>query len=261
MLNKTPINAPLSGLSYLLKGAKLLSHPKLRIFVLIPLMINILIFASAFWFLFSAISEWIQTYLSELPTWLSWLTYIFWPILIFSILVSFSFIFSTVANLIAAPFNGLLAEKTETLLIGEGINDDGFMDLMKDLPRIFKRELQKWIYFLPRLIVCALLFFIPGFGQTIAPLIWFVFAGWMMAIQYADFPFDNHKIAFADMKKALSARMGKNLTFGMLISFFTTIPIVNFIIMPIAVCGATAFWVDIYKQEMLSNAQPQITEE
>jgi len=260
MLNNSTINTPLSGISYLLKGAKLLSHPKLRIFVLIPLIINILIFASAFWFLFSAISGWIQTYMAALPEWLSWLSYLFWPFLIFSLLVSFSFIFSTVANLIAAPFNGLLAEKTENLLIGQPINDDGLMDLMKDFPRIFKRELQKWTYFLPRILVCILLFLIPGFGQTIAPFIWFVFSGWMMAIQYADFPFDNHKIPFSNMKKALSKRLGKNLTFGMMISFFTTIPVVNFIIMPIAVCGATAFWVDIYKQELLSTKQSKIAD-
>lgn len=255
MLKNTAINTPLSGLSYLLKGAKLLSHPKLRFFVLIPLIINIVIFASAFWFLFSGITQWIDSYISGLPDWLSWLSYLFWPFLIFSILVTFSFIFSTVANLIAAPFNGLLAEKTENLLTGKAINDDGFSDLLKDLPRIFKRELQKLAYFLPRLIICAILFFIPAFGQTVAPFIWFVFSGWMMSVQYADFPFDNHKIPFDDMKKALATRLGKNLTFGMLISFFTTIPIVNFIIMPIAVCGATAFWVDIYKHEMLTDKQ------
>lgn len=258
MLNNSNINTPFSGIKYLLKGAQLLSHPKLRFFVLIPLMINIIIFASAFWFLFSGIMQWIDSYIADLPSWLSWLSYLFWPFLIFSLLVSFSFIFSTVANLIAAPFNGLLAEKTENLLIGKAINDDGMMDLMKDLPRIFKRELQKWIYFLPRLLICAVLFFIPVFGQTVAPFIWFIFAGWMMAIQYADFPFDNHKIAFSDMKKALAKRMGKNLTFGMLISFFTTIPVINFVIMPIAVCGATAFWVDIYKDEMLLEKQKQI---
>ncbi|PKG38842.1 sulfate transporter CysZ [Psychromonas sp. Urea-02u-13] len=251
MLNNS---TPFSGFNYLLKGAKLLSHPKLRVFVMIPLMINILIFASAFWFLFSTITEWIDSYISGLPDWLSWLAYLFWPFLIFSILVSFSFVFSTVANIIAAPFNGLLAEKTELLLTGKPINNDGFTDLLKDLPRIFKRELQKLIYILPRLLVCALLFFIPAFGQTVAPFIWFVFAGWVMAIQYADFPFDNHKIPFNDMKKALSARLGKNLTFGMLISFFTTIPVLNFIIMPIAVCGATAFWVDLYKDELSNQA-------
>ncbi|MCP4323236.1 MAG: sulfate transporter CysZ [Alteromonadales bacterium] len=257
MLNNSTTNTPFSGIHYLLKGAKLLSHPKLRFFVLIPLMINVLIFASAFWFLFSAITEWIDSYIAALPNWLSWLSYLFWPFLIFSILVSFSFIFSTVANLIAAPFNGLLAEKTENLLTGKPINDDGFADLIKDLPRIFKRELQKLAYLLPRLLICLVLFLIPAFGQTVAPFIWFVFAGWMMVIQYADFPFDNHKIPFSEMKKALSAHLGKNLTFGMLTSFFTTIPVVNFVIMPIAVCGATAFWVDIYKEEQLSIKEQQ----
>jgi len=110
------------------------------------------------------------------------------------------------------------------------------------------------------MIICGVLFFIPAFGQTLAPFIWFIFTGWMMAIQYADFPFDNHKISFSEMKKALSARLGKNLTFGMLISFFTTVPIINFVIMPIAVCGATAFWVDIYKNEILMPARKKITD-
>jgi CysZ protein len=39
----------------------------------------------------------------------------------------------------------------------------------------------------------------------------------------------------------------------MVISICTAIPIINFIIMPIAVCGATAAWVDIYKAQVLSK--------
>lgn len=249
------IKQPLSGIGYLFKGANLLRHPKLRVFVLVPLFINIIIFASAFWFLFSSITQWIDSYISGLPEFLSWLSYLFWPILIFSILFAFSFIFSSVANLIAAPFNGLLAEKTENLLIQSEINDDGWKELIKDLPRIFKRELQKWLYFLPRIVICFVLFFIPVLGQTIAPIIWFLFAGWMMAIQYADYPFDNHKVPFTTMKKTLASRVGKNLTFGMIISFCTTLPVLNFVIMPIAVCGATAAWVDIYKQQLISNTK------
>ncbi len=260
MLNNRLIKQPLSGIGYLLKGMKLLSHPKLRTFVLIPLLINILIFASAFWFLFTSITNWIDSYIAGLPDFLSWLSYLFWPFLIVSILFGFSFLFSTIANLIAAPFNGLLAEKTENILINEQINDDGFTGLIKDLPRIFKRELQKLAYFLPRMFLCGILFFIPAFGQIVAPFIWFVFAGWMMAVQYADFPFDNHKIPFKTMKSALSKRLGKNLSFGMVISFFTTVPIVNFIIMPVAVCGATAFWVDVYKEELI-NGNKQIEQE
>ncbi|MDN2663072.1 sulfate transporter CysZ [Psychromonas sp. 14N.309.X.WAT.B.A12] len=253
MNNNTIIAQPLTGLGYLFKGVQLLRHPQLRVFVLVPLLINVLIFASAFWFLFTSITDWIETYMQELPTFLSWLSYVLWPIIIFSILFSFSFIFSTIANLIAAPFNGLLAEKTEILLTKSAINDDGWQDLLKDLPRILKRECQKWVYFLPRMLGCFILFFIPVIGQTIAPIVWLVFAGWMMAIQYADYPFDNHKVPFAVMRKTLGERFGKNITFGMIISFCTTIPLLNFIIMPIAVCGATAAWVDIYKHQVLSN--------
>lgn len=249
------IKQPLSGIGYLVKGANLLRHPKLRVFVLIPLAINIIIFASAFWFLFASITDWIDSYLSGLPEFLNWLSYLLWPVLIFTILFAFSFVFSTVANLIAAPFNGLLAEKTEILLIKQEINDDGWKELVKDLPRIFKRECQKWLYFLPRIVVCLVLFFIPVIGQTLAPIVWLIFAGWMMAIQYADYPFDNHKVPFATMKKTLASRAGKNITFGMVISFCTTLPIVNFIIMPIAVCGATAAWVDIYKMQLVSDTQ------
>jgi CysZ protein len=253
MNSKNIIKQPLSGLGYLLKGIQLLRHPQLRIFVLVPLLINVLIFASAFWFLFSSITLWIESYMQDLPSLLSWLSYILWPIIIFSILFSFSFIFSTIANLIAAPFNGLLAEKTEILLTNAKINDDGWQDLFKDLPRILKRECQKWIYFLPRMLGCFILFFIPVIGQTVAPIIWFVFAGWMMAIQYADYPFDNHKVPFATMRKTLATRFGKNITFGMVISICTTVPLLNFIIMPIAVCGATAAWVDLYKQQTLND--------
>ena len=255
MIQQHLIQQPLSGVGYLLKGIRLLSHPRLRVFVLIPLLINIVIFASAFWFLFSTITQWIDTYIAGLPTFLSWLSYLFWPILTFTILFFFTFLFAIVANLIAAPFNGLLAEKTELLLTNQPADDSGLGDLIKDLPRVFKREFQKLAYFLPRMLFCGVLFFIPIFGQIVAPFIWFIFAGWMMAIQYADFPFDNHKIPFATMKKSLQQRLGKNLTFGMLVSFFTNIPIINFIIMPIAVCGATAFWVDLYKEELLNEEQ------
>ncbi|MCW8995124.1 MAG: sulfate transporter CysZ [Psychromonas sp.] len=253
MLKNQLIKQPLSGVGYLLKGAKLLSHPKLRIFVLLPLLINTVIFTGAFWFLFTSITDWIDSYIAQLPDFLSWLSYLFWPFLIISILFGFSFLFSIIANLIASPFNGLLAERTENLLTDSQISSASFADLIKDLPRILHRELQKLAYFLPRMLLCGALYFIPVFGQIIAPFIWFIFAGWMMAVQYADFPFDNHKISFKEMKKALAKRLTKNLTFGMLISFLTTIPVINFIIMPVSVCGATAFWVDIYKQEWLNN--------
>lgn len=57
-----------------------------------------------------------------------------------------------------------------------------------------KREWQKLAWYLPRAIVLLILYFIPGIGQTVAPVLWFLFSAWMLAIQYCDYPFDNHKV-------------------------------------------------------------------
>jgi CysZ protein len=70
----------------------------------------------------------------------------------------------------------------------------------------------------------------------------------MLAIQYCDYPFDNHKVPFKEMRKRCAAE-GANMQFGALTSLFTMIPVLNLVIMPVAVCGATAMWVDCYRDK------------
>lgn len=104
------------------------------------------------------------------------------------------------------------------------------------------REWRKLMYYLPRALLLLALYFVPGIGQTVAPVLWFLFSAWMLAIQYCDYPFDNHKVSFADMRRALRQHKTDNLQFGALVSLFTMIPILNLVILPVAVCGATAMW-------------------
>lgn len=90
--------------------------------------------------------------------------------------------------------------------------------------------------------------FIPVIGQTVFPVVWFIFSAWMMSIQYCDYPFDNHKVAFKEMKFALKNTKGSSMSFGAAVTLFSMIPIVNFIVMPVAICGATSMWVDKYRE-------------
>ena len=170
-----------------------------------------------------------------------------WPVAVISVLLVFGYFFSTIANWIAAPFNGLLAEQLEARLTGATPPDTGVLGIMKDLPRIMKREWQKFAWYLPRAIVLLILYFVPGIGQTVAPVLWFLFSAWMLAIQYCDYPFDNHKVPFKEMRTALRSQKVANMQFGALTSLFTMIPFLNLFIMPVAVCGATAMWVDCYR--------------
>jgi CysZ protein len=238
-----------SGFGYFAQGISLALTPGIRRFVLFPLLANIVLVGSALIYLFSHLNDWITGWLAYVPEWLSWLSYVLWPILTITILGTFSYLFSTLANLIAAPFNGLLAEKVEEHIEGKLDNSQSFVDTVKDAPRIIAREFQKIRYFLPKTLGLFLLLLIPALGQTVAPVLWFIFSSWVMAIQYCDYPFDNHKIPFQKMRMDLKQNQTKAYGFGMCVAFFTAIPILNLVVMPVAVCGATAMWVSEFKQK------------
>ncbi|TMM42611.1 sulfate transporter CysZ [Colwellia ponticola] len=236
-----------SGASYFMKGFSLIRRKGIRRFVFIPLTINVLLFSFAFYYIYLELSNYMTSIMSWLPSWLDWLNVVLWPLAVLTILVIFSFLFSTVANWLAAPFNGLLSEKMEAILSGQKAPSGDMLDIIKDIPRTLSREWQKLSYYLPRAIgFFILLWILPVIGQVI----WFLFVAWMMAIQYKDFPFDNHKIPFAQMKAILKQNQSVSYSFGITVALFSMIPIVNLVVMPVAICGATALWVDYYQDKV-----------
>lgn len=236
------------GLEYFVQGWKLIFQRKLLPFVIFPILINALLMIGLLWFFFAHIGDLLTAFL---PSWLDWLSFVLIPLIFLMILVGFYFAFTTLANFIAAPFNALLAEKVEQQITGENLTEMTFAELLKDVPRMLTREWRKMLYSLPRLIALFVLGFVPVLGQTVVPVLAFIFSAWLLAIQYCDYPFDNHKISFARMRNALAEQRVMNFTFGTLVSLFTVIPFINLVIMPVAVCGATAMWVGEYRDFFL----------
>jgi CysZ protein len=252
--SNTARNKPKSGFEYFIQGWALAFSPGIRRFIFLPLLANIVIMSALFYWFFSEITGMIDWGLSFVPSWLHWLGYIISFIVILTLVILFCYFFSTVANIIAAPFNGLLAEQVEAKLTGTPAPDTSWINLIKDLPRIFSREIQKLINYLLWAIPILLTYFIPVIGQSITPIIWFLFTAWQINIQYADYPFDNHKITFHRMRELLKQDKIDNIIYGILVSLFTVAPVLNLIIMPIAVCGSTAMWVDRYRHQALFSS-------
>jgi CysZ protein len=233
----------LSGPQYLGEGLKLVLSPGLRLFVLLPLTINTLLFIGLIALAMQQFGGWVDGVMPSLPGWLSFLEYILWPLFVLLILVVMFFTFTLLANIIAAPFNGFLAEKVEVVVRGR---DDfppfSWAELMAMMPRTLSREMRKLAYFLPRAIPLLILTFVPVLNLVAAPL-WILFGVWMMAVQYIDYPADNNKLGWNEMLAWLREKRWQSLGFGGATYLALMIPFVNILVMPAAVAGATLFWV------------------
>ncbi|MBL4827851.1 MAG: sulfate transporter CysZ [Spongiibacteraceae bacterium] len=237
------------GLRYLTTGFQLITHPQLRMFVLIPLLINTLVFIVLIGATVGKFFTWIEGIMAWLPDFMSFLRWIIWPMVITLLLTAVMYTFSIIANLIAAPFNGLLAEKTEELLTGNEVSGyETIGQALLSFPKSIAREVSKILYYLPLAIGVLILSFIPLINSA-APVFWFLLGAWMMAIQYCDYPMDNHQRSFSDMKEAVKNQRLTSCGFGACAMVGTMIPIVNLVIMPAAVCGATAYWVEELKHQ------------
>ena len=64
----------------------------------------------------------------------------------------------------------------------------------------------------------------------------------MLALEYMDYPMGNHDLTFKQQKQTLKTRRGLALGFGASVMVLTSIPLINFIVIPVAVAGVTVMW-------------------
>lgn len=233
----------LRGFAFLIQGFKILFEPGLRLFVLVPIVVNIALFAMLVAWAKSMFTGWMSYLMGWLPDWLAFLEWFFWIIYAIAIGMTIFYSFVAAANLLGAPFYGYLSELVEQRLDPNVKSAEfSWAELAKIIPRTVKREIQKILYYLPRVIALLLLGLLPGVNAFVA-VAWIIFSAWMMAIQYIDYPADNNGLSFPNMRKYLEQHRSAAFGFGFLTFGMSLIPILNLVTLPAAVCGATAFWV------------------
>lgn len=239
------IHSLISGAEYAFAGFQDIRKPSLLPFILVPLVINVALFAVGIYWLWGWFGSWMDQAMAALPEWLSWLSYVLWPLLALVIALVVFYGFSIVANFIASPFNGFLAERLENELRG-GENASppkALSEHLSNVGQLLINEVRKLIYQIAWAIPIVIISLIPAVN-LIAPFLWIVYGAWMMAIQYVDYPMGNHDLFFRDEKRVLGQHRGLSLGFGGVMSLITLLPILNFVAVPVGVCGATRLWVD-----------------
>jgi len=241
--------APLTGPGYLLKGFKLLKQPGIRLYAALPVLIGTLVFGLLIWLAshyFGALLQWMLP--SGESWWVKLLRGVLWPLFVVSVVLVLYFGFTAVANLLAAPFNGFLAEKVERVLSGQDPSGgSGWGALIADIVPAMLNELRKLLHYLLWAVPLLILFVIPVVNLA-APFLWGLFVAWMLNLEYLEYPMENHNIRFKEVRRRARKRSVTGLAFGGSVMLAMAIPFVNLLAMPAAVAGATAMWVDLMKE-------------
>jgi CysZ protein len=248
-------NNPLHGGIYFLRGFKLIFRPGIRGYMLVPLFINVLVFTGLIYLGADQLQSLLE---AMLPDWLDWLKWLLLPIFLLAALLVGFFTFNLVANLISAPFNGLLAEAVERQLTGKSLPEGGWRKLINDLGKTLVSELRKLGYIVVRAIPILVLMPFPVVN-VVASLLWILFSAWMLAVTYADYPMANHGIGFPEQRGLLARRRMLSLGFGASVMAALAVPILNFLVIPCAVAGATAMWVEELSKAAEASADGEET--
>jgi CysZ protein len=222
-------------------GLRLITAPGLRRFVLIPLLLNILVFSTLAFLAGSYFDDFMNRWLPS-NDWLEFLRWILWILFATFYAVAVFYSFTLIANLVASPFNALLAARVEQKLTGQ-LPQDSDESLLKAIGPAVSGEIGKIFYFLSRALPLLVLFLVPGLNILVS-VGWILFGFWFLAVEYADYPMGNHALKPREQRKALRGARLESLAFGAGVTVMMLIPFVQFAAMPAAVAGATRFWVD-----------------
>ncbi|MEE8118915.1 MAG: sulfate transporter CysZ [Gammaproteobacteria bacterium] len=234
------------GINHFLAGFALVRQPGLRRYVLIPLLVNLVIFVLAVWLAADHFAGLMEALTARLPDWLDWVAWLLWVLLAMLLLIVIFYGFTLVANIIGAPFNSLLAARVEERLTGQKPGGTTSLGFLADAWQDLISEALKLRYFLGLVAVGAVvsLAMLPfGITAPLLPILWFLISAWSLALEYSDYPLSNRGIRFSEQRLQARTRRSLMLGFGTAATIATMIPLVNFTVMPVAVAGATRMWV------------------
>jgi CysZ protein len=251
--SKKNMSNPISGIAYFFKGFSLITQPGIRRWVFIPFVINLLLFGALVyyaWIWFPIVTSFMVAQISGwLPGW-AWLAaivdWLLMPLVIVIFVISVFFVFIILATLIGGPFNDWLAEAVEKHLTGKPI-DSPSESIVKIVIGVIGKQIGKLLYYLKWVIVLLIISFIPIIN-IVSPILWFLFGAWLASLEYADSPLGNHGYNPPTQRKILAQKWLMTLGFGSTVLIVMLIPLINFLVMPVAVAGMTAMWVEKFKE-------------
>lgn len=236
-------------------GLYLVRHPSTWPYALLPLAINVVLFAGL---LIQGLFRWLPSFAQwltpgSLPAWvpMAWLFlklagFLAWVLAAVVLVGCLAISFTTVGCVIAAPFNDALSDRVEELLRGQRADQPFDLALfLRDLGRTLFQAASKLAIIVGVFVVTLPLLLIPLLGQVAYTAINLLVGTWYLALEYVDLPMGRHRWKLAARRRWCHDRYQSLLGFGSGVYLTTLVPLLGFLVMPCAVAGGTMLWLEL----------------
>lgn len=244
------LKAP-GGVLYLVRGLKLIfsDFAILRLAVA-PALVNILLFGVLF-MSFNYFAYEIAAYVFDQSS-QEWYWYAISSvvgILLFlaSILVVF-FGFVAIGLIVAAPFNDMLASAIERKVTGSVAEVK--MSFWELAGYTMKNEVRKMSLIITVQLVLLLINFVPGIGQAIFLIVSPAFMALVLAYEFTGYTLDRRGLSFEQKREYLKSNIGRSMGFGLAVAVTVLVPLLNLMLLPLAVAGGTLMVIENPPEEV-----------
>lgn len=221
-------------------------NKKLVPFVIIPAIINLVLFALSAYLLISNAGELID-WLWEKPVvdgLLSYLLVALWYVvyvlcLLVAVILSYVSVL-LVGGILASPFHDILSEQTERILRGVDELSDANESMVGDLLRSVGSSAFISLLYAAVMLPILLLNLIPGLGNIASSVLGACVSAFFVSLDYTDPTLQRHGMRLGEKLRLIWGNLPLTGSFGLGASLLLWVPLMNFVSMPIAVIGGTA---------------------
>jgi len=249
LFQKTAIRSSLyKGFTNTFRSFSLLGKNKgMLLYFVIPFILNILILSGIFYYSYTSLIPFIQSFISGEEWYMQFLRILVSPVLFVMLSIFAVLIYSIAGGIITAPFLDILSLKTERVL-GSKSADEKFSisEFISDILRALINSIRLIILIIMINIILLILNLIPG-GSFIYAFLNFVSVLFFYGFQFYDFPLERERYSFNEKMKI--TWKFKRSVFGTGLAFFIVsfIPVIGFLGLNLCTIGAAVTYTEDIK--------------
>lgn len=234
-ISKTTGNSFITGFTSTFEAFPFILNNKMTKFLVLPLIINIALLVSVFWYTFTKASP-ILLGLVQFDQWyLKPVQYLVSPVLVILLVTAAFFLYSITGALIASPFLDIISLRTEKAM-GGNVPDPGFS--LMALLRMAAGILKLLLLTLALYILILPLNLVPVAGSAVYAAAGFLLTSFFCGFQFYDMPLERRGFTFSE-KFLVCRKFGATVAgTGAAFMLISLIPVAGFLGIIVATSGS-----------------------